>query len=312
MSKIAPMLKMLSQQAPTKVTIQHTTTAVVRAFHTTSATRNAALDPRHLLPEFSMKDKVVVVSGGARGLGLVQIEALLEAGAKVHAIDRLPSPETDPTSNFSHIAKRAREELGTSLTYHQVDVRDVPQLNKIFEGIADETGRLDGLIAAAGINQETPALEYTAEDADRMMSINFTGCFMTAQAAARQMIRLKQPGSICLIASMSATIANKGMIAPVYNPSKAAVVQLSRNLASEWGQYGIRVNTLSPGYILTQMLRNLFNDYPERETKWPEENMLNRISNPEEYRGAAVFLLSDASSFMTGSDLRIDGGHAAW
>ncbi|KPM37414.1 hypothetical protein AK830_g9140 [Neonectria ditissima] len=333
MSKIAPILKSLSRQAPTKVTAQHTTAAALRALHTTSPARNAAVGQRHLLPEFSMKDKVVVVSGGARGLGLVQIEALLEAGAKggdskparyqffkaltnpkkiVHAIDRLPSPETDPASSFSHVAKRAREELGASLTYHQVDVRDVPQLNKVFEGIADETGRLDGLIAAAGINQETPALEYTAEDADRMMSINFTGCFMTAQAAARQMIRLKQPGSICLIASMSATIANKGMIAPVYNPSKAAVAQLGRNLASEWGQYGIRVNTLSPGYILTQMLRNLFNDYPERETKWPQENMLNRISNPEEYRGAAIFLLSDASSFMTGSDLRIDGGHASW
>lgn len=132
----------------------------------------------------------------------------------VHAIDRLPSPANDPSSGFSKVAKRAEEELGTSLTYHQSDVRNVPELNRIFEGIADTTGRLDGLIAAAGINQETPALEYTAEDADNMMSINFTGAFMTAQAAARQMVRLKQPGSICLIASMSGTIANKGMIAP--------------------------------------------------------------------------------------------------
>jgi NAD(P)-dependent dehydrogenase (short-subunit alcohol dehydrogenase family) len=100
------------------------------------------------------------------------------------------------------------------LTYHQVDVRDNEALNKIIEDIANEHNRLDGLIAAAGINQETPALEYTAEDTDRMMSINFTGCFMTAQAVARQMVRLKQPGSILMIASMSATIANKGMIAP--------------------------------------------------------------------------------------------------
>lgn len=132
----------------------------------------------------------------------------------VHAIDRLPSPANDPASGFSKVSKRAREELGTSLTYHQSDVRNVPELNRIFEGIADTAGRLDGLIAAAGINQETPALEFTAEDADNMMSINFTGAFMTAQAAARQMVRLKQPGSICLIASMSGTIANRGMLAP--------------------------------------------------------------------------------------------------
>lgn len=112
------------------------------------------------------------------------------------------------------MATRAREELGTSLTYHQVDVRDNEALNSIVEGIANEHNRLDGLIAAAGINQETPALEYSAEDTDRMMSINFTGCFMTAQAVARQMVRLKQPGSILMIASMSGTIANKGMIAP--------------------------------------------------------------------------------------------------
>lgn len=89
-------------------------------------------------------------------------------------------------------------------------------------------------------------------------------------------------------------------------------MQLARNLASEWGEYGIRVNTLSPGYIMTQMLQNLFNDYPERKVQWPTENMLGRLSTPEEFRGAAVFIMSDASSYMTGSDLRIDGGHAAW
>lgn len=87
---------------------------------------------------------------------------------------------------------------------------------------------------------------------------------------------------------------------------------MGRSLAAEWGAYGIRVNTLSPGYILTQMLRNLFDDYPERQDVWPKENMLGRFSTPNEFRGAAIFLLSDASSFMTGSDLRIDGGHTAW
>jgi len=90
------------------------------------------------------------------------------------------------------------------------------------------------------------------------------------------------------------------------------VIQLGRNLASEWGEYKIRVNTISPGYIVTDMVKKLFLEFPERQTQWPTENMLGRLSKPEEYRGAAVFLISDASSFMTGSDLRMDGGHAAW
>lgn len=105
---------------------------------------------------------------------------------------------------------------------------------------------------------------------------------------------------------------DQGLICPAYNASKAGVVQLARNLASEWGQYGIRVNTISPGYIVTAMVEELFKQYPERRTEWPTQNMLGRLSDPREYRGAAVFLLSDASSFMTGADLKIDGGHTAW
>jgi len=111
---------------------------------------------------------------------------------------------------------------------------------------------------------------------------------------------------------MRALIVIQGLICPAYNTSKAGVIQLARNLAMEWGQYGIRVNTISPGYIVTQMVTKLFETFPERETEWATQNMLGRLSKPQEYRGAAVFLLSDASSFMTGADLKIDGGHTAW
>jgi len=260
------------------------------------------------LPEFSLKDRVVLVSGGARGLGLTQAQGLLEAGATVYALDILPEPSAD----FTRIQKQAAEELGTNLYYRQIDVRDNKALNDEIGQIADAEGRMDGLIAAAGIQKETPALEYTQEDANHMFSINITGVFMTAQAVARQMIRFGKGGSIVLIGSMSAHVANRGLICPAYNASKAGVVQLARNLAAEWGVHGIRVNTISPGYIVTQMVEALFVEYPERKEEWPKQNMLNRLSKPEEYRGAAVFLLSDASSFMTGSDLRIDGGHCAW
>ncbi|THV52960.1 hypothetical protein BGAL_0063g00170 [Botrytis galanthina] len=266
------------------------------------------LGTRKRLPEFNLVDKVVCVSGAGRGLGLVQAEALLEAGAKVYALDRLETPSPD----FDRIAQRAKEELGTSLSYRRIDVRDVEGLNSIIEEIAQKEGRMDGLIAAAGIQQETPALEYSAKDVDLMMSVNVTGVFMTAQAVAKQMVKFGNGGSIVLIASMSGTVANRGLICPAYNASKSAVLQLARNLASEWGEYSIRVNTISPGYIVTAMVEELFKKFPERRTDWPKQNMLGRLSAPEEYRGAAVFLVSDASSFMTGADLRMDGGHSSW
>ncbi|KUL82679.1 hypothetical protein ZTR_09438 [Talaromyces verruculosus] len=265
------------------------------------------LGTKNRMPEFVLTDKVVCVSGAGRGLGLVQAEALLEAGAIVYALDRLPEPSED----FARIQTKAST-LGTKIEYRRIDVRDTELLNTVIEEIANVEGRMDGLIAAAGIQQETPALEYMAKDANTMMEVNVTGVFMTAQAVAKQMIRFGNGGSIVMIASMSGTIANKGLICPAYNASKAAVIQLGRNLAAEWGQYNIRVNTISPGYIVTQMVENLFVQFPERREEWPKQNMLGRLSRPEEYRGAAVFLISDASSFMTGSDLRMDGGHAAW
>ncbi|KAK7525603.1 uncharacterized protein IWZ02DRAFT_469183 [Phyllosticta citriasiana] len=277
-----------------------------------SADRNSSetayLGTMKRLPEFSLAGKVILVSGAARGLGLVQAEALLEAGATVYGLDRLPIPSPD----FAPIQQRALDHLGTELHYRQIDIRDVQGLNKIVGEIAEKHGRLDGLVHAAGIQQETPALEYSAEDANTMFEVNVTGSLMTCQAAAKQMIKYGNGGSIVMIASMSGSLANRGLSCSAYNSSKSAVLQLSRSLAAEWGTYGIRVNTISPGYIVTSMVEELFKLYPERKAEWPTQNMLGRLSAPEEYRGATVFLISDASSFMTGSDLRIDGGHSAW
>lgn len=132
----------------------------------------------------------------------------------VHALDIL----TSPSSSFETVKQRAKD-LGSSLTYHHVDVRNAEDVHAIVESIAQQHGRLDGLIAAAGIQQETPALEYAADDINRMLSVNVTGCFLTAQAVAKQMLKFgTQKGSIVLIGSMSGTVANR-----VYQqPTKAS------------------------------------------------------------------------------------------
>lgn len=136
---------------------------------------------------------------------LFELLILIYIITTVYALDRLekPSPE------FYNVQAKAQNELGTSLHYRQIDVRDEAGLNKIIEKIGKENGRLDGLIAAAGIQQETTAFDYNAADFNRMLEVNVTGVFLTAQAAAKQMVKFGNGGSIVMIASMSGTIANK-------------------------------------------------------------------------------------------------------
>jgi NAD(P)-dependent dehydrogenase (short-subunit alcohol dehydrogenase family) len=223
-----------------------------------------------------------------------------------------------PDQEWDEAQSRVVPEWGGSLTYMQQDVRNTKHLQQTIHKIADENGQLNGVIAAAGIVQTTPALECEVEDVTNMLATNYTGVFMTAQAAAEAMIEHKCAGSICLIASMSGSVANKGMLSPVYNSSKAAVIQLARNLAMEWGPKrvdgggAIRVNCISPGHIETPMVQKLFDEKPGLKETWQKENMLGRLATTSEFKGAALFLLSGASSFMTGSNLVVDAGHTAW
>lgn len=151
-----------------------------------------------------------------------------------------------------------------------------------------------------------------------MLAINFTGVLMTATAAARNMMKYKCRGSICMIASVSGTEATKGLISPVYNSSKAAVIQLARNLAMEWspikkdGTGGIRVNCISPGHIMTPMVRKNLEEVDGLREDWESATMMGRIAETQEFKGAALYLLSNASSYVTGSNLIVDGGHSAW
>ncbi|PTU24853.1 hypothetical protein P175DRAFT_0471388 [Aspergillus ochraceoroseus IBT 24754] len=265
--------------------------------------------PPHRFREFDLEDRVFVVTGGARGLGLAMAEALMEAGAKVYCVDRLETPHADFLAAKEHSETNYG---GSSLHYHRVDVRNEQEVNALFGLIAAQNARLDGLIAAAGINHLQSALEHSQTALKEVMEINFTGVFNAATAAARQMFQYQAKGSILLVASMSGVVANKGMTSPVYNSSKAAVIQLARSLAMEWGRHGIRVNSLCPGHILTPMVEQVFAQNPAVRATWEAENMLGRLATPQEFRGAALFALSDASSFMTGSTMLIDGGHTAW
>lgn len=258
--------------------------------------------------EFDLEDRVYAITGGGRGLGLSMGEALIEAGAKVYALDRLETPHPD----FIKAQEKAANEYGGTLEYIRIDVRNNTEVNNTFAAIAAQHERLDGLIAAAGINHLSSALEHSQQALDDVMTINYNGVFNSATAAARQMFNYQVKGSILLVASMSGVIANKGMTSPVYNSSKAAVIQLARSLAMEWGRHGIRVNSLCPGHIITPMVEEVFQQNPAARATWEAENMLGRLAMPEEFRGAALFCLSDASSFMTGSTMLIDGGHTAW
>lgn len=226
----------------------------------------------------------------------------------MYCLDRAKEP-----SQYWHEAQsRVVPEWGGSLEYRKVDVTDTGNLNNVISAIAEENRGLHGLIASAGIQQVTPALEYTPEDVKKMLDVNFTGVFMAASAVARQMIQYNCHGSICAIASISGIVANKGLQSPVYNSSKAAVIQLCRNLAMEWAPHGIRVNSLSPGHLMTPMVRKNFKEEPHLEGLWKSEIMMGRLADPSEFKGAALFLLSNASSYVTGSNLVVDGGRTAW
>ncbi|OMP88798.1 D-arabinitol 2-dehydrogenase [ribulose-forming], partial [Diplodia seriata] len=224
----------------------------------------------------------------------------------VYCLDRLEQPDPD----FYEACARIPAAFGGSLSYARVDVRDARSLDRVVGAIADRHQRLDGVIAAAGVQQLKAAVDYTVDEVRAMMDVNYTGVFMTCASAARAMFKWNpgsRDGAMVVIASMSGSVANKGLICPVYNSSKAALLQLTRNLAMEWsakgkehpnGLGGIRVNSLSPGHILTPMVKRNFEEVPNLREKWERENMMGRLSTPEEFKGAGLFLLSKASSFM--------------
>ncbi|KAE8419512.1 hypothetical protein BDV36DRAFT_282164 [Aspergillus pseudocaelatus] len=159
---------------------------------------------------------------------------------------------------------------------------------------------LKGLVVCAGLSRNGPSTEFPISSFRRVLDINVTGTFLIAQAAAKELIKANVTGSIVFVASMSGYVSNKG---------------LTRSLAAEWGsRVGmplIRVNSLSPGYIRTAARAEALQK-PGMEAQWTGENMLFRLSTVDEFRAPVLFMLGDGSSFMTGTDLHVDGGHCSW
>ncbi|CUA73290.1 hypothetical protein RSOLAG22IIIB_05238 [Rhizoctonia solani] len=230
--------------------------------------------------------------------------ALCEAGAIVYAFDLAETPGEEFTAASEYATK-----LGASLKYVCADVTHQKDIWDKFAAIGDAEGRMDVCIAAAGIGHAEPCLTYEASDFQRTMDVNTNGVFYTAQGAGQQMTRFGTRGSIILIASVAGTVALQDMSVIAYQASKAAVLQLARSMACELGRQKIRVNTISPGYIDTKIIAPVLE---VRGEAMANQNPLGRIGRTDELRGVAVWLASDASSFCTGSDIIVDGGHHSW
>jgi NAD(P)-dependent dehydrogenase (short-subunit alcohol dehydrogenase family) len=255
-----------------------------------------------VLDTFSLAGRVGIVTGGGQGLGKTFCHAFADAGADVVIAEI--NEQTGP-GVAEEIATKGRRSL-----FVRTDVSDKASVNEMVERTLATFGKIDFLMNNAGIVQHLEAEEVEAEDWRRVLDVNLTGVFFCCQAVGRHMIERHQ-GSIINIASMSGLIVNFPQCQASYNASKAAVIQLTKSLASEWAPYGLRVNAIAPGYMNTAMARPFFDD-PAYGGVWINAIPMKRPGEPEELGPAAVFLASEASSYVTGTTLVIDGGYTVW
>ncbi|KAJ6120095.1 short-chain dehydrogenase [Penicillium sp. IBT 18751x] len=270
-------------------------------------------DPSQPVSELFRLDKRTIIITGASGfLGTTLAIAMFESGADAICLDL---SETPTASNWGEV-EAAAENTKSQLSYYQLDVTDENAILATFSKfIPILRYPLKGLVTCAGLSRNGPSTEFLASSFRRILDINVTGTFLIAQATAKEMMKANTTGSIVFVASMSGYVSNKGVDTAGYNASKAAVHQLTRSLAAEWGsRIGvplIRVNSLSPGYIRTAATAEALQK-PGMESQWVGDNMLFRLSTVDEFRAPVLFMLGDGSSFMTGTDLRVDGGHCSW
>lgn len=245
---------------------------------------------------FGLSGKTAVVTGAGRGIGQVIAIGLAKAGAEVVIISRSGAEET-----VSMIT-----EAGGKAYDLQADVTKEDEVNASIDEIIKRSGKIDILFNNAGICIHKSTLEATIEEWKSVIDINLTGEYIMARAVGKTMIEKGIKGSIVNMASMSGTIVNIPQWQASYNASKAGVIHLTKSLAAEWIGYGIRVNSLSPGYIATPMSADVPQDLKDA---WEPLMPMHRMGEPEELIPAILYLVSPASGYTTGTDVIVDGGY---
>jgi NAD(P)-dependent dehydrogenase (short-subunit alcohol dehydrogenase family) len=249
---------------------------------------------------FSVSNQVVLVSGGTRGIGYAIAEGFAQRGATVIVTGRTPEGTTQAAEKLGAGAKTAPVGMAC-------DVADSQQVNRLSKSVLEGFGRVDTLINVAGVNRRKPAIEVTDDDYDYILGANLRGAFLLSREIGRAQIEC---GSGCQIniASLNTDRPLKNVMP--YAVSKAGIAQMTRSLALEWGPSGVRVNAIAPGFIVTDLTRKLWSD--ETMQTWGLANTpQRRLGTPADLVGAALFLASPASAFITGQILYVDGGFTA-
>jgi len=250
-----------------------------------------------VLDTFSLAGRTALVTGGNRGLGLAFARGLAQAGAQVVIASR------DADRNRGAIEALAAD--GVEVGAIDVDITRPGAADRMVAEAVERLGRLDILLNNAGIAIHRPALDVTDEEWNGVIDLNLNALWKSSVAAGRVM--KDQGGGVILnTGSISSIIVNRPQWQPAYNASKAAVHQLTKSLAAEWAPYGIRVNAIAPGYVKTEMAPV---DEPRFRRHWIEDAPMQRYATPEEIAPTVVYMVSDASAFMTGSVVVIDGGY---
>ena len=258
--------------------------------------RMAEVGDKLVLKKFDLAGKVALVTGASRGIGGELALALAEAGADMALVAR-----TEET--LQAMAGRVRE-LGRRALVVPTDVGRVADLPAMVDRVVAEYGRIDILLNAAGIQCRKPIMEVTEEDWDGVNSVNLKGLYFCSQAVARQMLK-QGKGKIINIASLTSTIGIANV--SIYTATKSGVLGLTRVMSREWSARGINVNAIGPGYFRTEMTKRLYDD-PAMNRWVIDRTPMGRWGEVAELKGTAVFLASDASDFVTGQLINVDGG----
>lgn len=256
-----------------------------------------------VMKRLSLKGRTALVTGGSRGIGKAIAIGLAEAGAEVGILSRQSQKEGEEVSE-------ELKNIGCTGSFSMLaDVTSRTALDAAVDEGVKRWGKIDIMVANAGIGIDVNAEDMTEGQWDSLMDVNLKGVFFAAQAAARHMIPRKG-GNIIATSSLSSIVAN-GNPQACYNASKAGVNMLVRCLAYEWARHNIRVNAISPGFIMTDILGPYLQKFPDEAYSYMiKPAAMNRIGTPDELAGAAVFLASDASSYMTGQNMVLDGGYS--